>query len=64
MEYTPFVDRKGNKYATIEPNRELECVEWFDLDETYNECLVHNQKFCVPVKGLETARQYLESMNK
>lgn len=43
---------------------ELECVEWFDLEETYNECLVHNQKFCVPVKGLETARQYLESMNK
>ena len=43
---------------------ELECVEWFDLDETYNECLAHNQKFCVPVKGLETARQYLDSMNK
>lgn len=43
---------------------ELECVEWFDLDETYNECLKHNQKFCVPVKGLETARQYLDSMYK
>lgn len=38
---------------------ELECVEWFDLDDTYNECLAHNQKFCVPVKGLETAREYL-----
>lgn len=38
---------------------ELECVEWFDLDETYNECLVHNQKFCVPAKGLELARDYL-----
>jgi 8-oxo-dGTP pyrophosphatase MutT (NUDIX family) len=38
---------------------ELECVEWFDLDETYKECLAHNQKFCVPVKGLETARDYL-----
>ena len=43
---------------------ELECVEWFDLEETYKECLAHNQKFCVPVKGLETARQYLDSMNK
>ena len=43
---------------------ELECVEWFDLEETYTECLAHNQKFCVPVKGLETARQYLDSMNK
>lgn len=40
---------------------ELECVEWFDLDDTYNECLAHNQKFCVPVKGLETVRGYLNS---
>lgn len=39
---------------------ELECVEWFDLDDTYRECLAHNQKFCVPVKGLETARNYLD----
>lgn len=38
---------------------ELECVEWFDLDDTYNECLAHNQKFCVPLKGLEIARDYL-----
>lgn len=38
---------------------ELECVEWFDLNDTYKECLAHNQKFCVPVKGLETARAYL-----
>ena len=38
---------------------ELECVEWFDLDETYNECKAHNQKFCVPLKGLEIARDYL-----
>lgn len=38
---------------------ELECVEWFDLDETYNECLAHNQKFCVPVKGLDIARNYI-----
>jgi isopentenyldiphosphate isomerase len=39
---------------------ELECVEWFDLDKTYNECLAHNQKFCVPVEGLEIARDYLQ----
>lgn len=42
---------------------ELECVEWFDLDETYRECLAHNQKFCVPVKGLETARAYLDKFH-
>lgn len=37
---------------------ELDCVEWFDLDETYEECLKHNQKFCVPIKGLEIIRSY------
>lgn len=38
---------------------ELECVEWFDLEELYQECLVHNPKFCVPVKGLETVKDFL-----
>jgi isopentenyldiphosphate isomerase len=38
---------------------ELDLVEWFDLEETYKECLAHNRKFCVPVKGLETARDFL-----
>ena len=38
---------------------ELECVEWFGLEDVYKECLAHNQKFCVPVKGLEIAREYL-----
>lgn len=38
---------------------ELDAVEWFDLDDTYHQCLEHNQKFCVPIKGLETVRQYL-----
>ena len=37
---------------------ELEGVEWFDLEDTYKECLAHNQKFCVPVKGLELVREY------
>lgn len=43
----------------IVQEEELECVEWFDLDDIYNECLAHNQKFCVPLKGLVTAREYL-----
>lgn len=43
----------------IVQEEELECVEWFDLEETYQECLAHNQKFCVPVKGLEIAKEYL-----
>lgn len=41
---------------------ELECVEWFDLEETLKECLAHNQKFCVPVAGLELAREYLRGI--
>ncbi len=39
---------------------ELECVEWFDLEETYQECLVDNPKYCVPVKGLEIIREHLK----
>lgn len=38
---------------------ELDSVEWFDLEEVLRECKVHNQKFCVPVKGLEIAKEYL-----
>lgn len=38
---------------------ELDGVEWFDLEDTYQECLKHNQKFCVPVKGLEIVRDFL-----
>ncbi len=44
----------------IVQKEELECVEWFDLEETHKECLAHNKKFCVPVTGLETAMNYLK----
>ena len=30
-----------------------------DLEEIYRECQAHNPDFCVPVKGLEIARDYL-----
>ena len=39
---------------------ELDSVEWFNLKETYEECRKHNQKFCVPIGGLETLMRYLE----
>lgn len=39
---------------------ELDGVQWFDLEETLEECKKHNQVFCVPVAGLETAKSYLE----
>lgn len=39
---------------------EIETVEWFDMEETYQECLKHNQKFCVPLKGLEKVRGFVK----
>lgn len=38
---------------------ELESVEWFDLDFAYNQCIAHDPRFCVPIKGLEMIRNYL-----
>lgn len=38
---------------------EVESVEWFDLQETYEACKDHNPKFCVPVKSLQLLIQHL-----
>ena len=38
---------------------ELDCVEWFDLQETFEECLKHNQKYCVPVDGLKVIMGFM-----
>lgn len=43
---------------------EVECVEWFELEEVYQACKGRREKgdgtkFCVPVEGLETLRAYL-----
>jgi len=37
----------------------LDGVSWFDLEETYEACKNHDQKFCVPIGGLETVGKYL-----
>ncbi len=37
---------------------EVECVEWFDLEATYQAILQHDQKFCAPVGGVEIVRKY------
>ena len=39
---------------------ELDGVCWFDLEDTYEACKNHDQKFCVPLGGLETVRRYLD----
>lgn len=67
MELFDVVDESGNPTGEIDIDKitvqaeELESVEWFDLEEVYRECLAHNQKFCVPVKGLEIAMESLRS---
>lgn len=37
---------------------EVDEVEWFDLQEVYEGIKQHNQKFCVPIGGLETVMKY------
>ena len=44
---------------------EVERADWFDLDETIREIEIeHNKKFCVPLDGLYTLKQYLKRRNK
>ncbi len=39
---------------------ELDSVEWFDLEEVYQACQPpRNEKFCVPMGGLEIVRKYV-----
>lgn len=38
---------------------EVDAVEWFDLEYVYNQCLAHDQKFCVPLGGLEVIRKLI-----
>lgn len=41
---------------------ELDCVEWFDLEKVYEACQPpRDEKFCVPMGGLEIVRGYVES---
>ena len=40
-------------------DEEISDIGWFDFEETYEECLNHNQKFCAPIGGLETVKRYL-----
>ena len=39
---------------------EVERVNWFDLRETYEACLRHDERFCVAVDGLSLLISFLE----
>ena len=51
--------REVDEKSLVLQTEEVEAVEWFDLEETWRECMKHNQKFCVPLPGLEVLRTYL-----
>lgn len=38
---------------------EVEAVAWFDLEYVYRVCQQQDKRFCVPIEGLELARDYL-----
>ena len=57
-----FVYQKPVDIADLTIQKEeLDGVSWFDLEDTYEACKNHDQKFCVPLGGLETVRRYLEN---
>ena len=41
-------------------SEEVERVDWFDLRETYEACLRHDERFCVAVDGLSLLISFLE----
>ena len=44
---------------------EVESVEWFDLEEVYQACQPpRDEKFCVPMGGLEILRNYVNGQEK
>lgn len=57
--FVHILRREIDEKSLVLQKEEVEDVAWFDLEETYRECLKHNQKFCVPVPGLEVLRTYL-----
>ena len=42
-------------------SEEVERVDWFDLQETYDACIRGDERFCVPADGLALLRSFLKS---
>jgi isopentenyldiphosphate isomerase len=56
-----YVYRKEtDETQLILQKEEVECAEWFDMEETYRACIARDQKFCVPIGGLKVLMSYLE----
>lgn len=51
-------DKPVDKDKLVLQTSEVECVEWFDLEEVITECENRNPKFCVPREGLALIKKY------
>ena len=56
--YSQPVDEK----RLILQKEEVDEVQWFDIDEIYENCQKHDSRFCVPVDGLKVVQRYLKEM--
>ena len=52
-------DQPVNITELVLQKEEVEAVEWFDLEKTYEECKYCRDTFCVPSGGFEVVRKYL-----
>ena len=53
-----------NTAELVLQTEEVEEVQWFDLEEVYEQCGKHREIFCVPTLGLGVVRRYLKSIEK
>ena len=51
-----------NTAELVLQTEEVEEVQWFDLEEVYEQCEKHRDIFCVPTGGLEVVRKYLDKV--
>ena len=59
LAFVYIYDQPVNITELILQKEEVEAVEWFDLEKTYEECKYCRDTFCVPSGGFEVVRKYL-----
>ena len=53
-----------NTAELVLQTEEVEEVQWFDLEEVYEQCGKRREIFCVPEGGLGVVRSYLKRIEK
>ena len=59
LAFVYIYDQPVNITKLVLQKEEVEAVEWFDLEKTYEECKYCRDTFCVPSGGFEVVRKYL-----